>query len=157
MEASAAPNLPKQIPSFDIIKNEKIGYNNGIGVSSTQLIEVFHYSREFVTHVDYKLLTVKLNIPYTGHDTAGKRSRIILYLDDEAICDGSMFNTNWELRPLQLEGICLNVKAGNHKIKLMACIEGGNLYIPALGLDCVEKTIKPEIFGRMIIIGQNKH
>ena len=152
----AAPNLPKPGSSFDIIKNKKIGYNNSIEVTSPQLKEIFHYSREFITHVDYKLLSVKLNIPYSGIDNKEKRSRLILYLDDEAICDGSMYNTSWELRPFQLEGICVNVKAGNHKVKLMGCVEqGANLYIPALGLDCVENTIKPEIFGKLIIIGQN--
>ena len=40
MEASASPNLPKPNFSFDIIKNEKIGYNSEIRVNSTKLIEV---------------------------------------------------------------------------------------------------------------------
>ena len=74
MEASA-PNLQKPISSFDIIKNEKIGYNSEIGVTSTELIEVYHYSREFITHIDYKLLKVKLNIPYTGLDSKEKRPK----------------------------------------------------------------------------------
>ena len=83
--------------------------------------------------------------------------RVILYLDNKAICDGSMYNTNWELRPLQLEGIYLNFKAGNYKLKLklMACVDGGHLYIPGFGLDCIENIVKPEIFGKIIIIGQN--
>ena len=148
------PNVSKPISSFDIIKNEKIQYNCGIKISSSQLTEVFHYSREFITRIDYKLLSVKLNIPYTGND-GDNRSRIILYLDDEAICDGSIYNSRWELRPFQLEGIGVNVKAGSHKVKLMCCVDAGTLFIPALGSDCIENTIKPEIFAKMIIIGMN--
>lgn len=147
-------NPPNSISSFDIIKNEKIGYNCGITVTSSNLTEIYHYSREFITHIDYKLLSIKLNIPYTGNN-GNNRSRIILYLDNEAICDGSIYNSNWELRPFQLEGICVNVKAGNHKLKLMCCVDAGKLYIPAFGIDCIENTIKPEIFGKLIIIGQN--
>ena len=151
----AVTNIQKPISSsFDIIKNEKIGYNTGIVVSSSQLTEVYHYSREFITHIDYKLVSVKLNIPYTGND--GKnRSRIILYLDDEPICDGSIYNSRWELRPIQLEGIGVNIKTGSHKIKLKCCTDAGNLFIPAFGPDRIENTIKPEIFGKIIIIEMN--
>ena len=49
--------------TIDIIKKEKIGYDNHIIVSSKELTEVFHYSRDFMTLKDYKLLTIKLNIP----------------------------------------------------------------------------------------------
>ena len=76
-------------------------------------------------------------------------------MDDEAICDGSIFNTNWELRPFQLEGICVDIKAGNHKLKLKCCVDAGTLYIPGYGYDFIENTVKPEIFGKLIIIGQN--
>ena len=64
---------------IDIIKNEKLGYNSSIIVSSKELNEVFYYSRDFKTLKDYKLLSIKLNIPFTGNDTAGSRSRILLY------------------------------------------------------------------------------
>ena len=148
---------PISISSFDVIKNEKINYSYPIIISSTTLTEVYHYSREFETYIDYKLLSVKLNIPYTGHDTKERRARIVLYLDDEEIYDGSIYNgpQRWELRPINLEGIGQNIKAGNHKIKLMCCVDGGSLYIPAFGIDFIENTVKPEIFGKMIIIGQN--
>ena len=142
--------------TMDIIKNEKIGYNNSIMISSKELTEVFHYSREFITQIDYKFITVKLNIPFTGNDSAGKRSRILLYLDDELLCDGTKYNqVQWELHPIHLEGIKLNVKAGNHKIKLMCCVDGGNLHIPHFNTNFIENTIKPEIFSTLIIIGQN--
>ena len=37
---------------------------------------------------------------------------------------------NWELKPLFLEGIGINVKSANHKLKLMCCVDGGELNIP---------------------------
>ena len=150
-------SMEKSINSFDIIKNEKINYNCRITVKSHILTEVYHYSREFETYIDYKILTVKLNIPYTGGDKKFQRSRILLYLDDEPICDGSIFcgTHDMDLRPIYLEGISQNVKAGKHKIKLMCSVDDGTLHIPAFDIKYIENTIKPEIFGTMIIIGQN--
>ncbi len=150
------PPKPISNGSMDIIKNEKIRYNNSIIISSTQLTEVFHYSREFITQIDYKFIIVKLNIPFTGNDSQGKRSRILLYLDDDVLCDGTKFNqVPWELHPIHLEGIKLNVQPGNHKIKLMCCVDGGNLNIPHYNTNLIEYTIKPEIFSTLVIIGQN--
>jgi len=140
----------------ELIKYEKIGYNCSITVTSNQLTEVFHYSREFITKKDYNILIVKLSIPFTGNNTQGKRSRILLYLDDEIICDGTMYNeVHWELKPLFLEGIGINVKSANHKLKLMCCVDGGELNIPHYNPGCIEHTIKPEISGRLIILGFN--
>ena len=153
MESNSAP---KASSSLDIIKNEKIGYNNHIIIDSKELTEVYHYSREFMTFFDYKLLTIKLSIPFTGNNIDGARSRVILYLDDEELCDGSMYNTyKWELKPIHLEGIGINIKAGNHKLKLKCCVDSGALYIPHFSIGCIENTVKPSIFGKLIIIGQN--
>ena len=58
---------------IDIIKNEKLGYNSSITLSSKQFNEVFYYSRDFKTLKDYKLLSIKLNIPFTGNDTTDSR------------------------------------------------------------------------------------
>ena len=39
------------LPSFsNVIKDEKIGYNQSVIVNSKQLTEVFYYSREFDTY-----------------------------------------------------------------------------------------------------------
>lgn len=156
MEKKPIP-YPSQNPSssLDIIKNERIGYNNSIVISSTEFTEVYHYSREFITYSDYKLLTVKLNIPFVGNDAKSARSRIILYLDDKEICDGSMITiVDWQLNPLHLEGIGTDAKAGNHRLKLKCCVDKGNLNIPHYNPRCIEHK-KPEIFGNLIIIGQN--
>ena len=142
--------------TIEIIKTKKIGYNNHITISSNQLNEVFHYSRDFITLKDYKLLSIKLNIPFTGNNTSDSRSRILLYLDNEPICDGSIYNTNsWELKPLHLEGIGFNVKAGNHHLKLKCCVNKGILYIPHFDSVSIENTIEPKLFGNLVIIGQN--
>ena len=138
----------------ELIKNEKIGYNSSITVTSKQLTEVYHYSREFMTNKDYNIIIVKLYIPFTSNDTECKRSRILLYLDDEVICDGTIYNqVYWELKPLFLEGIGINVKSGNHKLKLMCCVDGGTLNIPHYNTDYIEHTVKPEISGKLIILG----
>ena len=153
MESNSAPKVSS---SLDIIKNEKIGYNNHITIDSKELTEVYHYSREFVTFFDYKLLTIKLSIPFTGNGIDSARSRVILYLDDEELCDGSMYNTyRWEFKLLHLEGIGVNIKAGNHKLKLKYCVDSGVLYIPHFLTSGIENTVKPSIFGKLIIIGQN--
>ena len=78
--------------NFQIIKNETINYNHAILVQSKELSEVYHYSRSFITDIDYKLITVKLNIPLVGIDQKKNYSRILLYLDNEMICDGSIWS-----------------------------------------------------------------
>ena len=144
------------ISSVHIIKNERIHYNNSITINSLNLTEVYHYSREFKTFNEFKMLTVILDIPFTGNNVAISRSRILLYLDDELLCDGTIFNQNqWELKPLHLEGIAVDIKPGNHKVKLMCCVDKGILNIPHFNEINIEKTIKPELSGKFVIIGQN--
>ena len=59
------------------------------------------------------MLTVILDIPFTGNQCSRSRSRILLYFGDELLCDGTIFNQNeWELKPLNLEGIVVDVKPG---------------------------------------------
>ena len=141
---------------LDILMNETIKYDNTISIKENKLMEIYHYSRTFYTNVDYKLINVKLNIPLVGLDKATQYARILLYFDDEMICDGSMWShVEWELKPLYLDGISTNIKAGNHKVKLMSCVTGGTLNIPYFDTTSVLFTIKPELSGKIIIIGQN--
>ena len=140
--------------SIDVIKSEKIRYNQSVIVNSYQLSEVFYYSREFDTSMNYKLCTVQLNIPYTGIRKKDSIARIILYLDDEAIYDGSIYNVeDYILRPINLCGSQTNLMAGHHKIKLMACTNNEELHIPHLNLNGCENIIKPPIFGSYLVIG----
>ena len=112
-------------------------------VTTKELSEVYNYSRYFTTNIDYKLITVKLNIPLVGIDKK-KLFRILLYLDNEMICDGSIWShVEWELKPIFLEGIGFNIKKGNHSVKLMCSVTGGQLNIPYFDISSALNTIKP--------------
>ena len=140
--------------SIDIIKSEKIGYNQSVVVNSKELSEVFYYSREFDTNVNYKLCTVQLNIPYSGIRKKNSIGRIILYLDEEEIYDGSIYNVeDYILRPINLCGNKINLMAGHHKIKIMACTNDEELHIPHINSEGEEYTIKPSIFGSYLVVG----
>ena len=144
-------NIPPS--SIDVIKREKIGYNQPIIENSREWNEVFYYSSEFDTNMNYKLCTVQLNIPYSEIRKKDSIVRIILYLDGKAIYDGSIYNVeDYILRPMDLCGYKANLFAGHHKIKLMACTNNEELHIPHLNLGGVEYIIKPEIFGSYLII-----
>ena len=102
------------------------------------------------------MITVILDISFTGNEKANTWSRILLYLDEELLCDGTIFNQyEWELKPLHLEGIAVDVKTWNYKVKLICWVNGGILHIPHYNMNDIEYTIKPEISGKMVIIGQN--
>ena len=142
--------------NIDILKNETIKYNNSIQVSAKILNEVYYYSRDINTSKDYKLLTIKLNIPLVAIDTKQNYARILLYFDDEMIYDGTMWShVDWELKPLNLEGIAAGVKAGKHKLKLKCCVSGGKLNIPYYDTSSILYSIKPELSAKLIVIGQN--
>ena len=142
--------------NLDIIKNETIQYNGAILVDSKELTEVYHYSRVFNTNSDYKLITVKLNIPLVGIDTKRQYSRILLYLDNEMICDGSIWShVEWELKPIYLEGVGVNIKKGKHSVRLMCSVTGGTLNIPYFDTKTVLYTLKPQLSSKLVIIGQN--
>ena len=117
----SVPNFPNS-SLFDIIKDEKIGYNQSVIVNSLQLSEIHYYSREFDTNKNYKLCTIQLNIPYTGIRGFETIARILLYLDEEMIYDGTIYSKNaYILRPLNLSGHKSNLQAGHHSLKLFAC------------------------------------
>ena len=85
----------------NIIMNETIKYNNSILIKTNTLMENYHYSRTFYINMNSKLINIKLNIPLVGIDKEKQYARILLYFDDEMICDGSMWShIPWELKPL---------------------------------------------------------
>ena len=142
--------------NFDILKNETIKYNNSIVFSEKKLNELYYYSRDINTSKDYKLLTIKLNIPLVAIDAKKNYARILLYFDEQMIYDGTMWaNVEWELKPLNLEGIATNIIKGEHKLKLKCCVTGGKLYIPYFDTSSILYSIKPELSGKLIVIGQN--
>ena len=142
--------------NFDILKDEKIGYNQSIIINSIFPIEIFHYSREFDTKKNYKLCTVQLNIPYTTTKGISTIARILLYLDDDMIYDGTIYSQQaYIIRPMNFYGHKSNLKVGHHKLKLMACVNSGELHIPHLNLFGIEHLIQPPISGSLLIIGYN--
>jgi len=149
--------VTKSNSSFDILLNQTIKYNDSINIVSKTLVEVYHYTRSFTTTQNYKMCTVRLNIPFTGNDGGlSIRSRILLYLDEELICDGSIHNgTSYELKPLQLIGELFDLKSGKHIIKLKCCVSGNTLHIPHYNPEKIENTIKPELTGKIVVIGFN--
>ena len=149
----SVPNFPNA-SLFDIIKDEKIGYNQSVIVNSLQLSEIHYYSREFDTNKNYRLCTIQLNIPYTGIRGFETIARILLYLDEEMIYDGTIYSKNaYILRPLNLSGHKSNLLAGHHSLKLFACTSNAELHIPHLNLMGQENLIKPAISGSYLIIG----
>ena len=143
--------------SFDKLLCQTINYNDSIKIDSKTLVEVYHYTRIFNTSKNYKMCTVRLSIPFTGNNGGlGIRSRILLYLDKELICDGSIHNGNtWELKPLQLFGETFNLNPGEHTVKLMCCVSGNELHIPHYNKEGIEYTTKPEISGKIVVLGFN--
>ena len=149
------PNAPIS-SQFDIIKDEKIGYNQTITVNSALLSEIYHYSREFDTNKNYKLCTVQLNIPYSGIRGFETIARILLYLDNEMIYDGTIYTKNaYILRPINLSGHKTNLQAGHHTLKLFACTSNAELHIPHLNIMGPENIIQPTISGSYLVIGYN--
>lgn len=71
------------------------------------------------------------------------------------ICDSTIYNRfQWELKPLTIMGYVKNLPKGNHKIKILACVDkGSTLNLPHLFKTCIEYTIKPIVSGSMTIIG----
>ena len=143
--------------TFDKLLCQTIKYNNSISIKSTTLEEVYYYTRTFNTTKLYKMCSVRLSIPFTGNTGGiGTRSRILFYLDDELICDGSIHNgVSYELKPLQLFGETFDLKPGEHIVKLMCSSGGGELFIPLYDKRCSEHTIKPEMSGKIVVLGFN--
>ena len=152
------PATPLQ-SSYDYLLPGKIltiGFNDNITINSKVLTEVYHYTRKFETKIPYKACKVELYIPFTGFDKANHRARILLYLDDKVICDGSRFSSvDWLLIPLSLKGELYDLKPGTHTVTLKCCVDGDTLYIPHYHKNCIEATLDPPIQATLNVVGIN--
>ena len=69
--------------------------NCSITIQDKSLTEVSFYTRDFTTEESFKLVNIKINIPFVGNnegnrDGALTRNRILTYIDDELACDSSI-------------------------------------------------------------------
>ena len=137
-----------------ILFQQKLEYIAPVLIDQKELTEVPYYTREFKTEQIYNIVQVNINIPYTSMDTDYSHGKILTYLDNEMICDSTIHNQyQWELKPLTIIGYVKNLPIGNHKIKILACVDKGTLNLPHLWKTCIEYTIKPIVSGSMTIIG----
>lgn len=132
---------------------ENIGFTENIIINSTALTEVAHYKRE-ITTPSLANLIVTLHIPFTGNNTAGNRSRILLKFDDAAISDATKHDQgSWELHEITLTGLVQSVTAGTHRIQVFAAVSAGELHIPHYNPDRIEATLSPAIFANLYLLG----
>ena len=137
-----------------ILFQQKLEYIAPVLIDQKELIEVPYYTREFKTEKIYNIVQVNINIPYTSMDEENSHGKILTYLDNEMISDSTIHNRYpWELKPLTIIGYVKNLPIGNHKIKILACVDRGTLNLPHLYKSCIEYTIKPIVSGSMTIIG----
>ena len=144
--------IENKIPK--ILFQQNLEYNASVLINQKELTEVPYYTREFKTEQIYNIVQVNINIPFTGIDKEWGRAKILTYLDNEKICDSSILSRfDYELKPLTIIGYVKNLPIGNHKIKILACVDQGTLNLPHLYETCIEYTIKPIVSGSMTIIG----
>jgi hypothetical protein len=137
-----------------ILFQQKLEYIAPVLIDQKELTEVPYYTREFKTEQIYSIVQVNINIPYTSIDTDCSHGKILTYLDNEMICDSTIHSRHqWELKPLTIIGYVKNLPIGNHKIKILACVDKGTLNLPHLNKGYIEYTIKPIVSGSMTIIG----
>ena len=141
-------------PIFTMIHSESIYYSNSIITNWLTLTEVPYYRRTFTTTIDYEILTVEFLMSLVGNSNA-VRSRIQVYLDDDVIYDTAMANSiNWAKMSLLMKGYKMNVPAGTHTIKLVAAVNGGNLYIPQYD-DSSFEGFTPKYHAKLFVLGFN--
>ena len=137
-----------------ILFQQNLEYIASVLINQKELTEVPYYTREFKTEQIYNIVQVNINIPFSGIGKESSRAKILTYLDNEKICDSSMRSrVDYELKPLTIIGYVKNLPIGNHKIKILACVDQGTLNLPHLYENNIEYTIKPIISGSMTIIG----
>ena len=137
-----------------ILFQQNLEYIAPVLINQKELTEVPYYTREFKTEQIYNIVQVNINIPFTAIDKEWSRARILTYLDNEKICDSSIHSRlDYDLKPLTIIGYVKNLPIGNHKIKILACVDQGTLNLPHLWEKRIEYTIKPIVSGSMTIIG----
>ena len=152
--AYGLPSLVATGIGTDVFLDEKITYTASISTASTTLTEVTQYTRTITTVINYPNADFRISIPFTGNQISGRRSRVIVYCDTEAIYDATMYSSGtWDLHPLSIVASKVNLLVGNHVIKILTAVDGGTLYIPHYNPTLIEATISPQMFGRLTYLG----
>ena len=132
---------------------QKLEYISSLLIDQKSLTEIPYYTKEFETDNIYNIVQVNINIPYSFVDIEWGRGKILTYLDDEMINDSTILNRFTEIRPLTILGYVQNLQKGKHKIKILACVDKGNLNLPHINKSYLEYTIPPIVSGSIIVIG----
>ena len=149
-------NILKKIKYRDqkILFHKKYNYSSSILIHETTLTEVPYYTNEFITEQIYNIVQVNINIPYT-YISDHSHGKILTYLDDEMICDSTIYAPTNVIRPLTIIGYVQNLCKGKHLVKIMACssVGEGVLNLPHINPKYIEYTLKPVVSGSITIIG----
>ena len=143
--------------NFEILLSQKLTFNCSISIDEKTLTEVSFYTRDFTTKESFKLVNIKINIPFVWNKEGNKngansRNRILTYIDDELACDSSITSyTELNLQILNIDGFITDLKPGKHTLRIKACVNFGTLYIPFLNKNYVEYTITPPLSCGMLI------
>ena len=81
-------DTPKICSNFKILLSQKLTFNCSIMIDDISLTEVSFYTRDFTTEESFKLLNIKINIPFVGNNEGNRngflcRNRILTYIDDQ--------------------------------------------------------------------------
>ena len=141
------------VKSHKFILNEALKYTDSITCDSSSWQDIYYYTRTFETTMVYSICQIRLSVPLVGNSDQYSMSRIIMYLDDEELCDGSSFsNYAWVLSPLNLIGVKEFLQIGKHRVRISACVrKPGCLFIPAYGSGHPNAPLTPIIQGRYLI------
>ena len=151
----------KESSNFKILLSQKLTFNCSITINDNSLTEVSFYSRDFTTEEPFKLVNIKINIPFVGNNEGNRngcmsRNRILTYIDDELACDSSITSyTAWNLQNLNIDGFITDLKPGKHTLRIKACVNFGTLHIPFINQSYIEYTTKPSLSCGILITGNN--
>ena len=97
------PTMVASGMSVDVILDEKINFTSSVLINSKTLAEIPIYTRTIQVGANYPLCEIAISIPFTANDQAGKRSRIVLFLDTEPIYDGTVYGpSSYNLVPVNI-------------------------------------------------------
>eukprot|EP01121_Diplochlamys_sp_Union-15-3_P022189 TRINITY_DN936_c0_g1_i3.p1 TRINITY_DN936_c0_g1~~TRINITY_DN936_c0_g1_i3.p1 ORF type:complete len:354 (-),score=80.21 TRINITY_DN936_c0_g1_i3:45-1106(-) len=112
-----------------------------------QLIKATSYH-----HFDF--VTVTWTIPFCGNDTKGARTRILLKINDDFVCENSHFSVDeWGLQTIIFNATLSDVAPRDWVFQLYAVSDKGNVHLPHFNPACIESTVEPHLFSTFDLVG----